>query len=110
MPMKTRIASLVLAIAFVAAPALGAIARAGCPPCAEPAAGSGPCTSLAAGSCCGELTPVAPAKATLDAPTLHAASGTGLAVPAPAYALAPRAAHELAASISPLRLSVVRRL
>ena len=49
MPMKTRIAALALAISFFAAPALGAIARAACGPCAMPSADTTPCTSLADG-------------------------------------------------------------
>ena len=108
--MKTRIAALALAIAFVAAPAFGALARAACPPCAAQPADAGPCTSLAVGPCCGQVTPAATAKAPIDAPTVHAISGSGSAAAVSAYALAPRAAHELAASTSPLRLSVVRRL
>jgi hypothetical protein len=108
-PMKLRIAALALAVAFAAAPALGAIARSGCAPCAEPEAG-GPCSSLSAMTCCGEVASTAPVKSTLDAPTLHAIAGSGLATWVVAVAVAPRAAHDLAAEISPLRLSVVRRL
>jgi hypothetical protein len=106
--MKLRIAALALALAFVAAPALAALTET-CPPCAE-ASDAGPCTSLAAVSCCGAAAPVAAAKTLLDAPTWHVVPAAGPAAPAPASALAPRVAHELAASTSPLRLSVVRRL
>lgn len=108
-PMKLRIAAVALAVAFAAAPALGSIARSGCDPCAEPDAG-GPCSSLSAMTCCGDMTSTVPVKPTLDAPTLHAIAGSGLATSMVAAAVAPRAAHDLAAEISPLRLSVVRRL
>jgi len=106
--MKLRIAALALAVAFVAAPALAAFAG-GCPPCAD-TSGSGPCTSLAATSCCDAAAPATAAKSTLDAPTVHPLPAVHAAMPARADALAPHAAHELAASRSPLRLSVVRRL
>ena len=106
--MKLRIAALALALAFVAAPALAAVS-ATCPPCAEESDG-GPCTSLAKTSCCEAAAPVATAKTTLDAPTVHAVVAAGWVAPAPANTLAPRAAFERAAIASPLRLSVVRRL
>ena len=107
--MKLRIAALALAVAFAAAPALGAIARSGCAPCALPEA-SGPCTSLSATSCCGDMAATAPAKSTLDAPNLQAIAGSGAATWVAAVAAAPRAVHDFAAETSPLRLSVVRRL
>jgi hypothetical protein len=107
MPMKLRIAALALALAFVAAPALGAIARSGCAPCPMPEAG-GPCASFAAMSCCGDMASTPPAK--VDAPTLQAIAGSGAATWVAAVAAAPRVAHDFAAETSPLRLSVVRRL
>ena len=109
-PMNTRIAALALALAFIAAPALGAIAGGSCPPCGMPMAPGGPCTALAAASCCGDVTPAAPANAPLGAPTLHALADTGLAMLVSTFSVPARAAREPAAPLSPQRLSVVRRL
>ena len=106
--MKLRIAALALAVAFVAAPALGALARA-CPPCADQGAGD-PCSSLAAVSCCGVAGSAAPAKSTLDAPNVKGAADHGVAAWITSSSAAPSERYELAAPTSPLRLSVVRRL
>jgi hypothetical protein len=110
MSMKARIAVLALALAFVAAPALGAIARGGCPPCGMPTADAGPCTALSVAPCCGDVTPAAPASAPLAVPTLHALANTGVAVLVSTFTAPVRVAHEPSASLSPQRLSVVRRL
>jgi hypothetical protein len=117
MSMKARIAVLTLAIAFVAAPALGAIALAACPPCEMPPAhapcepGAIGCASLAAASCC-ELAPVtAPAKRSTEQPTPQPVIiALRASTPAPPHAPAPRIAAGLALRSSPLRLSVVLRI
>jgi hypothetical protein len=106
--MRLRIAALALALVFSAAPALGAIARSGCAPCAMPEA-SGPCPSLSAMSCCGDMA-ATPAKSTLDAPSFQAIADSAAGAWVAAVVAAPRAPHEIAAETSPLRLSVVRRL
>ena len=107
--MKLRIAALALALVFAAAPALAAIARPACGPCAMPEAG-GPCASLSAMSCCGDLASTAPVKSTLDAPSFSAIADSAAGAWVAAVVAAPRAPHEIAAETSPLRLSVVRRL
>jgi hypothetical protein len=108
--MKTRIAALALALAFVAAPALGAIAGTGCTSCGEMAQSDTPCTALSAASCCGELVPAPPAQTAPDVFTLHALALTAATGPIAAADRAPIAAPEIAAVVSPLRHSVVRRL
>jgi hypothetical protein len=105
--MKLRLAALALAIAFAAAPALGAIASSGCATCDMPDA-SGPCASFSAMSCCGDLASTAPVK--VDAPGIQAIVGNGAATWVAAMVPAPRVVHDFAAETSPLRLSVVRRL
>jgi hypothetical protein len=108
--MKTRVAAFALALAFVAAPALAALPGADCVPCGDMAQSDAPCTSLTAASCCGDLTPPSPVKTSLELPTAQAiavASSIAL-LPLPVRAANP--ALFVAASTSPLRLSVVRRL
>jgi hypothetical protein len=105
--MKLRIAALALAVAFAAAPALGALRGHDC--CAEPEA-AGPCSSLVAMSCCGDIASNAPAKSSYEGPTLYAVVGGSFAMWIASVTPAPRTAHDLVATISPLRLSVVRRL
>jgi hypothetical protein len=107
--MKLRIAALALAVAFVAAPAFAVIARSACPPCADQNAGA-PCSSFTAVSCCGDAGSTAPVKSMLDTPSVKAIADHGAASLVASYSAAPRARCELAARISPLRLSVVRRL
>jgi hypothetical protein len=109
--MKLRIAALVFAAAFAAAPALGAIAGAYCAPCGDMAHSEAPCTSLSAASCCGEVAPAAPVKSAPEATTLHMLAGTAPSGLAVLPVRAPLAARpDLAASVSALRHSVVRRL
>jgi hypothetical protein len=107
--MKTRIAALVLAVVFAAAPTLGGLAEAGCPPCGETTQNGAPC-ALTAASCCGDVAPAVPVKTAPELPILHAIAGAtpGALVSAPVCALP--TASELAFSSSRLRLSVVRRL
>ena len=107
MSMKVRLAALALAVAFVAAPALAAIAHDACPPCMEPESDAGPCSSHAAITCCGGVASTAPAKST-EAPSLQMVVHAAVSVAA--VAAAPPAVHELAYRSSPQRLSVVRRL
>jgi len=107
--MKARIAALALAVAFVAAPALGAITG-GCPPCGMSMSDGSPCTSMAERSCCGDVTPAAPANAPLAVPTLHALVAYDVLLLAPTFAVSTRAAREPSLRLSPQRLSVVRRL
>ncbi len=116
MQMKGRIAVLALAIGFIAAPALGAVAMDSCPPCCpQPAdapcqTGEALCVPLAAVSCC-DMAPAAPAsqaKRSIDSPTLHwVAAAVGPSTQVPQHACAPRIAGDLALLTSPLRLSVV---
>ncbi len=108
--MKTRIAALALALAFVAAPALGAIAGSGCAPCGEMAQSDTPCTALSAASCCGDLVPTAPAQSAPELSTAHAIVAPLPAAPSAREFAAPRAALPLAAASSPRSLSVVLRL
>jgi hypothetical protein len=108
--MKLRIAALALALAFVAAPALAAIAHPGCAPCGMDDGAGGPCTSFTALSCCTDMGSSAPLKPAPDASSLQALAQSGVMVWVAAAAPAPRAAHEIANGTSPLRLSVVRRL
>ncbi len=116
MQMKGRIAVLALAIGFIAAPALGAVAMDSCPPCCPRPAdapcqtGEALCVPLAAVSCC-DMAPAAPAsqaKASIDSPTLHGlATAVRPGTPIPRHACVPRIAGDLAQLTSPLRLSVV---
>jgi len=108
--MKLRIAALALALAFVAAPALAAIAHPGCAPCGMDDEAGSPCTSFTAMSCCADMGSGAPLKPPPDSSSLQAIAQSGFTVWFAAAAPAPRAAHEIAAETSPLRLSVVRRL
>jgi hypothetical protein len=108
MSMKARIAALALAVAFLAGPALAAIGGS-CPPCSAQPGDSGPCSSLAAVSCCDDVTTSTPVKTTPDTSTVHLVAGFGSAAPFTAAAHAPHTALELTAP-SPQRLSVVRRL
>jgi len=117
MSMKARIAALALAIAFLAAPALGALASTVCAPCemapagapCEPGAMS--CASLAAANCC-DLAPVtAPAKRSSEQPTPPpVATVLRPSEPVSPHARAPRLTADLALRSSPLRLSVVLRI
>ena len=116
MQMKSRIAALALAIGFMAAPALAAVAMHSCPPCCpQPSdapchTGDVPCVSLVAVPCCG-VAPAAPAsqaKRSADSPTLHWVATSGRpSTPVPQHARALRIAMDLALLASPLRLSVV---
>ena len=115
MQMKGRIAVLALAIGFIAAPALGAVAMHSCPPCC-PQPADAPCQTAEAlcvplaVSCC-DAAPAAPAsqaKGSIDSPTLHwLATAVRPGTPVPQHARAPRIAGDLALRTSPLRLSVV---
>jgi hypothetical protein len=108
--MKLRIAALALALAFVAAPALAAIAHPSCAPCGmEDEAGS-PCTSFTAMSCCADMGSGAPLKPAPDASSLQAIAQSGFTIWVAAPVPVLQAAHEIASGTSPLRLSVVRRL
>ncbi len=119
MEMKDRIAVLALAIAFFAAPALGATAMESCPPCCPQAGdapcqgGEAPCLSLGNVSCC-DAAPAAPASQAQRsgaAPTLHPlTTAVRPGAPVPQHARGPRIAGELALLTSPLRLSVVLRI
>ncbi len=116
MQMKGRIAVLALAIGFIAAPALSAVAIDSCPPCCpQPAdapcqAGEALCVPLAAVSCC-DMAPAAPAsqaKGSIDSPTFQwVATAVRPNTPVPRHARAARIAGDLAPLTSPLRLSVV---
>lgn len=108
MSMKSRIAALALAVAFLAGPALAAMAGS-CPPCAAQAGDTAPCSSLSAASCCGDVTTSTSGKGTSETPTVHLAVGFDSAASFTAAVPAPYGALQLA-TLSPQRLSVVRRL
>lgn len=116
MHMKGRIAVLALAVGFLAAPTLGAVAMDSCPPCCpQPAdapceTGQTPCEFLAATPCCdaAPAAPSSPAKRSLDGPGFQlVAAGIRSSAPPQQPVLPPRVAGDLAVLTSPLRLSVV---
>jgi len=115
--MKRRIAGLGLLLAFLAAPALGAVELASCSPCCpRPAAedpcdpGEAPCHSFSEVACC-EIAPASappPASRSLDAPNAQptvVAAGPRAAVVQRVQP--PPIPGDLALRTSPLRLSVV---
>lgn len=116
MRMQRFIAVLALAIGFLAAPTLGAVARDLCPPCcpqpvdAPCEAGDAPCISVSAASCC-DAPPAAPAseaKRKIDPPSFQpVAAAARWNPPLPRTVGPPPADADLALRISPLRLSVV---
>ena len=116
MQMKDRIAVLALAIGFLAAPGLRAVAMDSCPPCCRQPGdcpcetGEAPCETLSTLSCC-DVAPAAPAfqaKRSIDAPVPQpVALAVPFGVPTPKRTPSSRARRDLVALSSPLRLSVV---
>jgi hypothetical protein len=118
--MKIRLASLALAFAFLAAPALGAVSADACMPCcpgmesesgdAHCGTDAGSCEHLAAESCC-KAAPAAPARVStrsIDAPSLQPVlCASSLAAVTPLVAANPHRAAAVALRSSPRRLSVV---
>ena len=116
MRMQRFIAVLALAIGFLAAPTLGAVAMDVCPPCCpQPAdapceTGDAPCISLSVASCCAAppAAPASEAKRQIDAPNFQpVAVATRWNPPLPRTVGPALADADLALRTSPLRLSVV---
>jgi hypothetical protein len=113
--MRTRIAALVVALGFLAAPASGVASS--CPPCC-PQAAQAPCEAgelgdpgdgCAAMPCCAVAPYQAPSiKQALEAPILHPVpNALRAATPAAQQAFPPRLVADLKVLTSPRRLSVV---